>query len=203
MKESEKPLQQRNTGSFFEIFYVIMMQIRALDIDTSLKNVATAAADDDVFLEKWLKMIQPQKDSNDSDDEESAATDQGVDVDETVVELPQQIKLTVTILKRCIHNLRSPIRLDICLVLDTISVGLQVLSSWTDELLPIVHLLWPPFVQRCRDLDIVVNRKYFTVLMLLSELAKDFLYIRMKKYVELTKCEMLIIDDFISSFFFQ
>lgn len=47
--------------------------------------------------------------------------------------------------------------------------------SFPDELLPLVHKVWPPFVQRFSDVEQVVIMKAFDTLRLLAGAAEDFL----------------------------
>lgn len=184
MAESEKPLQQHNMDSFLAFFYAVIVQLRAWAAQHSSPPVQHEDATPSLSpLNEWRLMLEAEPcDEDDSDQPVNDNNENRTEPNETeAVELPQQITLTITILKRCIHNLTATKRVNICLVLDTISIGLQVLAGWTDQLLPLVHLLWSPYVTRCKDPDIVVDRKCFAVLQQLSDLAKDFLYQRTTK----------------------
>jgi hypothetical protein len=103
-------------------------------------------------------------------------------------EPPVHIKLTASILGRSLHYLPSKNQARRLLVLDILKNGLLVLKDWEDELLPIVHQIWSPLVDRFKDTEeaVVVNYS-FQLLVVLAQLSKEFIRSRTAKYFVRTK----------------
>jgi hypothetical protein len=96
--------------------------------------------------------------------------------------LPLFVEMTVSVLKRCIHFLPGKKREQKLLVLAILQEGLLILEKWENELLPIVHEIWSPFVNRFSEISdpLVVNRS-FGLLCVLAQTAKDFIRSRTLK----------------------
>lgn len=95
---------------------------------------------------------------------------------------PLFVEMTVSVLKRCIHFLPSKRREQKLLVLAILQEGLLILETWENELLPIVHAIWSPFVNRFTETSdhLVVNCS-FGLLCVLAQTAKDFIRSRTLK----------------------
>ncbi|KDR09792.1 TELO2-interacting protein 1 homolog [Zootermopsis nevadensis] len=106
--------------------------------------------------------------------------------------LPLFVEMTVSVLKRCIHFLPSKNREQKLLVLAILQEGLLILEAWENELLPIVHAIWSPFVNRFAETTdhLLVNRS-FGLLCVLAQTAKDFIRSRTLKHVLLPLCQVL------------
>lgn len=185
MAESAKPQQSRNISAFLRVFHMILASISDwTHAELSKPAVVVPNVDDESELcQKWLKILEDpeiEEVGAEESDEEEDANDQ-IDEEKPADEIPSHIQITISILKRCIKYISMRNKMDKCLVLDTLYVGLEVLTPYTNELLPIVHTLWQPFVERLKDRDSVVLRKCFLLLVLLGRLAKDFLYKRTTK----------------------
>ncbi|XP_045768001.1 TELO2-interacting protein 1 homolog isoform X2 [Maniola jurtina] len=87
---------------------------------------------------------------------------------------PQHIKVTITILKRCINFIPSN-RDESLLALRILTLGLPLLKEYENELLPLVHLTWSPLVGRFETTEPAVLRCAFDLFVVLAELSKDFL----------------------------
>lgn len=98
-------------------------------------------------------------------------------------DVPLHIKLIVAILNRSLNFLPSKDRTRKLLVLEILSNGLEIIRDWENELLPIVHKIWSPFVDRFKEFDdpVVINYS-FLLLVTLARLSKDFLRSRTAKY---------------------
>jgi hypothetical protein len=96
--------------------------------------------------------------------------------------LPLFVEMTVSLLKRCIHFLPSRKKEQKLLVLAILQEGLLILESWENELLPVVHSIWSPFVNRFAETSdhLLVNRS-FSLLCVLAQTAKDFIRSRTLK----------------------
>ncbi|KAG5887572.1 hypothetical protein JTB14_009980 [Gonioctena quinquepunctata] len=109
----------------------------------------------------------------------------GSEVDEYKKPVPPlHIKLTVDILKRSLHFLPSKDKSRKLLVLQILTNGLEIIRDWEDELLPIVHQIWSPLVQRFKEFNnpLIVNYS-FQLLVTLARLSKEFIRMRTTKEV--------------------
>ncbi|XP_071491313.1 TELO2-interacting protein 1 homolog [Diadema antillarum] len=98
-------------------------------------------------------------------------------------ELPLHISNTKKVLERCVHLLSSSNpRLRLC-VLSTVKTAVEVLAANQDVLLPLVHKLWPAFVRRFSDPEVLVINKAFETLLTLAETSRDFIRRRTVKDV--------------------
>ncbi|XP_044259185.1 TELO2-interacting protein 1 homolog [Tribolium madens] len=99
-------------------------------------------------------------------------------------EPPLHIKLTRSLLTRCLHFLPSKNQPRQLLVLDILKNGVIVLKDWEDELLPIVHQIWGPLVDRFKDFNepLIINYS-FQLLVVLAKLSKEFIRSRTAKEV--------------------
>ncbi|CAJ1055307.1 TELO2-interacting protein 1 homolog isoform X1 [Xyrichtys novacula] len=110
------------------------------------------------------------------------------DIDDTVSpdvkpELPLHLSITKDVMERCIHLLSDPslrVRLK---VLDVLELCVSVLSEKENELLPMAHRCWPPFLQRLIADDPLAVLRAFRVLCTLGETCGDFLRMRVSKEV--------------------
>lgn len=91
-------------------------------------------------------------------------------------EPPSHIKLVVSLLNRSLNFLPSRDKERKILVLNILKDGLEIISDWEDELLPLVHLIWSPLVGRFKEYNepIIVNFS-FQLLDCMATLAKDFI----------------------------
>lgn len=61
------------------------------------------------------------------------------------------INVSMQVLEKCVHFLSSKSPWLRLLVLDTIDTGIQAISQSEDQLLPMIHRLWPSMVKRFTD----------------------------------------------------
>ncbi|XP_071805333.1 TELO2-interacting protein 1 homolog [Asterias amurensis] len=98
-------------------------------------------------------------------------------------ELPLHVKTVKEVLSRCLHFLSSSdprLRLK---VLDIIQNGIIALQNYKDELLPLIHRLWPAFVQRFKDTEQLVSCKACEALVTMGDTSGDFIQKRIIKDV--------------------
>ncbi|XP_076365524.1 TELO2-interacting protein 1 homolog [Tachypleus tridentatus] len=94
--------------------------------------------------------------------------------DEKKPEKPLHVRMVLDILQRCVHLQASNNIWVHLLVLDMISVGVVVLKQHQDDLLPMVHQLWKPFVQQFSN-DVTVMIKAFETLSAMVSTCGDFI----------------------------
>lgn len=69
------------------------------------------------------------------------------------------------------------------LVLEILKDGLEIVRDWEDTLLPLVHKIWSPLIDRFKEKDdsVIINHS-FQLLVTLARLSKDFIRSRTAKY---------------------
>lgn len=87
------------------------------------------------------------------------------------------------IMKHCLHFLPSKEIQKSLIAMLTLQKGLEILANWENQLLPIVHLLWHPLVDRFYDENILIINRAWQLLNVLSYVSKDFIRSRTLKYV--------------------
>lgn len=100
----------------------------------------------------------------------------------TKPEPPQHIKLVVLILQRTLHFLPSKSKETKILSLEILQNGLEIIRDFEDELLPIVHQIWSPLVNRFKENDSLIFNLSFQLLMTLGRLSKEFIRLRTRSF---------------------
>lgn len=85
------------------------------------------------------------------------------------------------IMKHCLHFLPSKDVQKSLIAMLTLQEGLQILARWENQLLPMVHLLWHPLVDRFRDENVLIINRAWQLLNVLGHLSKDFIRSRTLK----------------------
>ncbi|VEN48434.1 unnamed protein product [Callosobruchus maculatus] len=97
---------------------------------------------------------------------------------------PLTVVLTTKILRRTLHFLPSKNRERRMKALKILLDGIEILGDWEDELLPIVHEIWSPLVERFKEFDNPLIINYcFQLLIILGNLSKEFIRMRTTKEV--------------------
>ncbi|XP_052760793.1 TELO2-interacting protein 1 homolog [Mya arenaria] len=117
------------------------------------------------------------------DSSQPDSTDSNMDEPETKPPLPSHIKAVKEVMLRCKHIIssRNP-RLRL-LVLDTVSQTCVALRKHEDELLPLIHKVWPAFSLCFADEEKLVIIKALDVLQTMCRCAGDFVRHRIVKDV--------------------
>lgn len=202
LNESSKHEQTPNMSSFLKVFQMILFRINKWNVSTATTHDEHSSAIDDSEIElrqNWLKILQPAADEFDEhscaetfdetkfrEDQEQKLNDEieaNDEMDETTKELPlaPYMDVTIQIMKRFIKYISTKSQLDKCIVLESIVCGLNILRVKDNQLLPIVHLIWKPFVERFKENDPIVLRRCFQLLIKLGEVSRDFIYQRAAK----------------------
>lgn len=103
--------------------------------------------------------------------------------DEKKSDLPPYVKMIEEVMKRCVHFLPCKELAKVLVAMDTLREGLLILVEWEDQLLPIVHQLWHPLVDRFRDPNPLVINRAWHLLYVLANVSKDFIRSRTLKQV--------------------
>ncbi|XP_037027040.1 TELO2-interacting protein 1 homolog [Bradysia coprophila] len=207
LNESSKHEQTPNMSSFLKVFQMILVRIDKWNVTTeSMDGKESTEMDDDNEAElcrNWLKILQLIEDDDyrrevafdettfdetkfRQEQEEKlnneTETVDGIDNDSEET-LPPYMDVTTQIMKRFIKYIPTKSQMDKCVVLESIVCGLNILKVKENQLLPIVHLIWKPFVERFKENDPIVLRRCFQLLIKLGEVSKDFIYQRAAKDV--------------------
>ncbi|XP_008557642.1 TELO2-interacting protein 1 homolog [Microplitis demolitor] len=93
-------------------------------------------------------------------------------------EPPMHVKIIESIMKQCLHFLPSKDTAQVLLTMQTLQEGLCILADWTDQLLPTVHEIWHPLVDRFQDSNVLIINRAWQLLYTLAYLSKDFIRTR-------------------------
>lgn len=97
---------------------------------------------------------------------------------------PKHITIAILILQRCVNFIPSKRRTEQLLSLDILNEGLKLLRNNENELLPLVHAIWSPFVVRFEEThEPIVLRRAFVLLITMGEVSKEFVSSRVVKEV--------------------
>lgn len=185
--ESAKLNQSNNILSFMRAFNLILSTIRESVVDDSVSLEKSIEENHTSYIEIWRNILKEEEEEEEDHEEiDNDAPEQDEEpVDEDVKKVkPPLVQLSINIIKRSIPYFASKNQ-DIKLsALDCITIGLDIIKDYEDDLLPIVHQLWDPFLNQCiRDTSPVVLRYCIRLLTKLSLYAKDFIYKRSAEYV--------------------
>lgn len=84
-------------------------------------------------------------------------------------------------MKRCLHFLPSQNFTESLLAMSTLKEGAFILKKWEDELLPIVHELWHPLVDRFGNANPLVINQAWQLLCCLAQVSESFIRSRTLK----------------------
>lgn len=191
--ESSKLSQSKNMLSFMHAFKCILSNIREhhaksnVEVEVSGSSVSVAKN----HLGEWSSVlagamanVQEEADEGGDDDGEATSpqTNEANENDEHTTPSPPHIQLTIDIMKQCIPQIASN-NVDIKLMaLECLTIGLDLIKDTEQELLPIVHSMWDPFMQQyVRNTSPVVLRYCFQFLRQVARHAKEFIHQRSTK----------------------
>lgn len=89
--------------------------------------------------------------------------------------LPIHIMILIKIMKSCLNFLPSNDIQTSLMAMQTLQAGLTMLAKWEDELLPIVHQLWHPLIDRFNDGNVLVINRAWQLLHILASVSNDFI----------------------------
>lgn len=193
--------KQKNSYSLLKVLNTFVICIRQLVINNGDDNKLFDDKIDDkaeVVIKDLLNYYEAKKNSQDFDNDDLGGTIEDIqreidenkndnydyeNIEEENKEPPTHIKLIEDVIKRCLHFLPSkdiPITL---LAMQTLDEGLHILANWNDQLLPIVHELWHPLVDRFKESNILITNRAWQLLVTLAKLSQDFIRSRTLKQV--------------------
>lgn len=78
-------------------------------------------------------------------------------------------------MKCCLNFLSSNDTQTSLMAMQTLQGGLIMLTEWEDELLPIVHQLWHPLIDRFKDKNAIVINRAWQLLYVLASISNYFI----------------------------
>ncbi|KAL2746836.1 TELO2-interacting protein 1 [Vespula maculifrons] len=196
--------QKRNTYSFLKVFYIFIMYIKRLvsdsNIDVTVASPSLIQKDSaEIIIQNLLEYYEAKKanekidqDFNDAvtdvqnteiHDVESEDNEMTLEEEEDKQTLPIHIQMIEDVLKRCLHFLPSKDIKQSLIAMLTLEEGLPILIKWENQLLPIVHQLWHPLVDRFQDQNILVINRAWRLFCVLAHISKDFIRCRTLKQI--------------------
>lgn len=200
LMQSCDKFKEHNATAFLNIFKIfIKCLMRWFNIEIKAISLKSKKQKEDEMEHFKVSGIDPNQDFSDDimgkTAEEMYEEDMAKSKEELMKEIeepepeeykkpvpPLHIRLTVAILGRSLHFLPSKDRIRKLLVLEILNDGLEIIKDWEDELLPIVHQIWSPLVQRFAEFNdpLIINYS-FKLLVTLAKLSKDFIRMRTSK----------------------
>lgn len=136
------------------------------------------------FVEDFHRCKQVSENLEDSEEPADAEEDVPEDAGQTEKpEAPGHVRLLVQVLRRCIHLQSSSNIWVQTAVLSIICHAVVPVSGCEDEVLPMVHLLWKPLVNRFQGDNCTLSIKAFETLTSLVDASGDFIRQRTLKEV--------------------
>ncbi|XP_017890881.1 TELO2-interacting protein 1 homolog isoform X2 [Ceratina calcarata] len=209
---SNKNLYRRNSYAFLKVFHVfaacvkdmlavkggetIGIEKRADDDDDEenrcskivqdvLEYVEAKQVDDRIEEEVEDTECEPQHEEREEEEEEEEEEEQQQQQEEKEkkVEPPFHVTMIEQIARHCLHFVSSKNVDERLIAMSTLQDSLEIMAHWEDELLPIVHSLWHPLVDRFNENDLLIINRAWQLLNTIGDTAKDFIRSRMLKQV--------------------
>lgn len=198
-QECSKQYESYNAPSYFKVFNAFLKHITSwllmcnLEIKDGQKmqiddnNDANATGNE--LSTSWLDIINTSKTLNEIDADftmkessNSFNTEQNCknntgeeDIVDNEPQLARHITMIKSILELAIKFVSSStINLQI-LSLECLTFGIPLLHDYENELLPLIHTTWSPFVEKFRQKNAIVLNRCYSLLEVLAVNAKDFI----------------------------
>ncbi|EDV91395.1 uncharacterized protein LOC6568451 [Drosophila grimshawi] len=187
-EESAKMHQSDNIHSYLRVFNVFLSHLATWQSDTAsqIADIQMHADEESNILSNWLNVLNKQI-TDDSVELNSAPTDDPditmspAEAEDPSTEqpastiLPRHIEMTKKILEQTIKFVSSSEQSQQIPALECLATGIPLLSDYENELLPLVHLVWQPLVEKFRQKDSLVLSRCFSLLHILALHAKEFI----------------------------
>lgn len=95
--------------------------------------------------------------------------------------MPYFVNMVEDIIKHCLNYLPSQNFNESSMAMAALKEGALVLRNYQNQLLPLVHQLWHPLVDRFRSPNIIIINHAWQLLCCLADVARDFIRARTLK----------------------
>lgn len=188
--EMSKIGQSPNIHAFIQASVYVLTTIRShSDVGPAMQPLVSGAIDGQSnCLDNWLKILGSKDDiaddeyANEDDgageeqENESAEADESHADEHEEDEVPPLVVLAKNMMTQIIGFFASKEQSVKLAALKCLSIGLDIIKDYENELLPMVHQMWLPFVGQCiEDKSPVVLRYCIRLYLKLATYAKDFI----------------------------
>ncbi|EDW15512.1 uncharacterized protein LOC6573992 [Drosophila mojavensis] len=187
-EECTKSHQTGNVHSYLRVFNAFLRHVVSWQdtIATEISDTPMHVDEDNNILNTWLNVLNKQPtdipiDLNSVPSGEADINMPEADLDDSPAEepskpsLPRHIELIKEIIGQSVKFLSNSEQTQQILALECLISGVPLLKDYEDELLPLVHLLWAPLVEKFRQKDPVVLNRCFSLLHILALHTKEFI----------------------------
>ncbi|KZC03991.1 TELO2-interacting protein 1 like protein, partial [Dufourea novaeangliae] len=196
--------QKKNSYAFLKVFFTFSMCLKKLlhpqHLPLTQKQCVNAKSKSSKIIHSLLEYYEAKKIDKEIEEptsdinleeevrledieDENAEQVNFAEPEEEKRNIPSYIKMIEDIMKHCVHFLPSKEIEKSLLAMSTLQEGLEILAEWENQLLPIVHLLWHPLVDRFHDANVLIINRAWQLLNLLGRVSKDFIRSRTLKQV--------------------
>ncbi|CAD6992746.1 unnamed protein product [Ceratitis capitata] len=197
--ECSKSQQSENINAYLRVFSAFLKHVARWQATSNAEVAAIPMqieqAQEEDLLQNWLDLLEKpstfieneeanvegetnSKTPTDSTEdvemktEEFEAAQEGEDVKPP---LPRYIQMVKDIITQVLKFVSFADKTHQILALECLISCVPLLHDYEDELLPLVHLMWSPLVEKFRNNDAVVLNRCFTLLNVLATHAKEFI----------------------------
>lgn len=187
--QSALNFQREHRYSFLKVLHTFILCTKSLtkeNIVEETMKVEERQSEDvaDEIVRKLWEYYEAKKASEDFSDPEVQTSEeimkeveenyQDENLEEEKQVLPPYVKMVVEIMERSLHFVPSKDVKESLLAMQTLQDGLYILSKWEDELLPVIHKLWHPLVERFREKNPLTINRAWQLLCTVARLSNDF-----------------------------
>ncbi|KAH8276328.1 hypothetical protein KR026_012133 [Drosophila bipectinata] len=190
-EECSKRHQTSNVHSYLRVFNAFLKHITTWQYDTmaQLNSEHDMQVDEDKgVLDTWMSSLQKPRLLDDLNGDENMTevphqNEEDAEEGEAEIEpakptLPRHIEMVKDILGQVIKFISTDDQAQQIAALECFASGVPLLADYDNELLPLVHLVWQPLVEKFRQKDALVLNRCFTLLHLLGVHSKEFIFKR-------------------------
>ncbi|XP_025988611.2 TELO2-interacting protein 1 homolog isoform X2 [Solenopsis invicta] len=197
LRQLSTPYHQKDTCSFLKIFHTFIICIKTLinwnnekvakeeDASTTNNNNLSEtiilslleyynAKKIDEKIEEEIKLDTNVPDTELPEEINEDYSDLSTE-DKQDKKLPTHITIIIDVMRRCIHFLPLKDVQKSLMAMQTLQEGLPMLVVWENELLPLVHQLWHPLIDRFNDENVLVINHAWQLLHVLANISNDFI----------------------------
>ncbi|XP_012155048.1 uncharacterized protein LOC101451495 [Ceratitis capitata] len=200
--ECSKSQQSENINAYLRVFNAFLKHVARWQATSNAEVAAIPMqieqAQEEDLLQDWLDLLEKPStfieneeanvegetnsktptdstedvEMNEMKTEEFEAAQEGEDVKPP---LPRYIQMVKDIITQVLKFVSFADKTHQILALECLISCVPLLHDYEDELLPLVHLMWSPLVEKFRNNDAVVLNRCFTLLNVLATHAKEFI----------------------------
>ncbi|XP_058792032.1 TELO2-interacting protein 1 homolog [Phymastichus coffea] len=204
--QSASSIQKHNAESFLKVFYAFVLCVQRLILNEPISQNKPLEVKfqkpSDIVIHNFLEFYKAKMDSqlyedfggfndelkeSDLDNIENNNNDgnnhQNYVEDKKDENVPFYINMIKDIMKRCLHFVPSQNFSESSIAMLTLKEGSLILEKWENVLLPIVHELWHPLVDRFQNPNPLVVNQAWQLLCRLAQVSQDFIRSRTLKQI--------------------